>query len=406
MLELVAVGPEIDQELRYPLSEGEVFLLGRRTKDGFTISWDKLISREHAEIKLSGNQLHVEKLPTASNPIRMNGEETEDFAIGINEMFSIGRTDFRLKELTADDVTDKPESDPDDDLGSSLETFVKGDDASGGEDHLPDMGQYELQKVLGKGRMGVVYLAVDKMLNRTVALKVLPPRFDPGSRVAKRFQIEAQALAQLHHTNIVTLFEAGIIDDRTYLALEYVEGMDALELLKEFGPFNEDRCTDIIYQTALALEHIETFNFVHRDIKPSNLLLQKDGTLKLADMGLARARDEAEMEGAALTAENAVLGTLHYIAPEQARDSHMADIRSDIYSLGCTWYHLLTGVVPFKASSPTAVLKAHTFDPLPDPRELNPEISEATVRVMNKMTEKSAAERYQTATELLEDIDW
>lgn len=405
MLELVAVGPEIDQELRYPLSEGETFLLGRKTKEGFTISWDKLISREHAEIRLSGNQLHVEKLPTASNPVRVNGEEVEDFEICVNEMFSIGRTDFRLKELAADGPTDKPVA-PEDDLGSSLETFVKGDDASGDEDHLPDMGQYDLKKVLGKGRMGVVYLAIDKMLNRTVALKVLPPKFDPGSRVAKRFQVEAQALAQLHHANIVTLFEAGIIDDRTYLALEYVEGKDAMELLQEFGPFNEDRCTDVIYQTALALEHIETFNFVHRDIKPSNLLLQKDGTLKLADMGLARARDEAEMEGAALTAENAVLGTLHYISPEQARDSHMADIRSDIYSLGCTWYHLLTGALPFKGSSPTAVLKSHTFDPLPDPRELNSEISEATVRVMKKMTEKSSAERYQSATELLEEIDW
>jgi eukaryotic-like serine/threonine-protein kinase len=265
------------------------------------------------------------------------------------------------------------------------------------------IGKYEIRKKIGAGGMGTVYLAVDTILNRSVALKVLPREKAKNVTLVRRFKSEAQAAANLRHENIVTVFEAGESDGYLYIALEYVEGTDGANLVQRRGMVPVKRSLEIIRQVALALEHARQQGIVHRDIKPGNLLIRRDGQVKLADLGLARAVDDTT--DTSITRAGTTVGTVDYMAPEQGRDSKAADIRSDIYSLGCTWYFLLTGTPPFPEGSVTNKLRAHAERPLPDPRDLNPAVSEALVGVMRRMVEKDPNKRYQTPTELLADLD-
>ncbi|MEZ6145591.1 MAG: serine/threonine-protein kinase [Planctomycetaceae bacterium] len=208
-------------------------------------------------------------------------------------------------------------------------------------DQLKSLGKYQIKKKLGAGGMGTVFLAVDQQLNRTVALKVLPKDRAENPTLVKRFKSEAKAAAQLEHKNIVRIYETGEIDGYLYIALEYVDGIDVHELVVKRGVIPAKRSLDIIRQVAFALEHASSKQIVHRDIKPANLMIKRDGSVKLADMGLARAVDDSQETG--ITRAGMTVGTVDYMAPEQARSSKSADVRSDIYSLGCTWYHMLTG---------------------------------------------------------------
>ncbi len=265
------------------------------------------------------------------------------------------------------------------------------------------LGKYQLIRKIGAGGMGTVFLALDSQLKRTVALKILPRERTSNPTLVKRFQAEAQAAAQLKHDNIVTVYDAGNADGHLYIALEYVEGTDVHELVARNGRIPLMRSIEIIKQVARALDHAHKQGIVHRDIKPSNLLLMKDGTVKLTDMGLARSIDETVDTG--ITREGTTVGTVDYMSPEQARDSQAADIRSDIYSLGCTWYQMLTGSPPFPTGSVTNKLYAHVSKPRPDPRSVNPKIPEGAVEILHKMMARKASERYQTPAELLKDLE-
>ncbi|MGQ0634971.1 MAG: serine/threonine-protein kinase [Planctomycetaceae bacterium] len=271
------------------------------------------------------------------------------------------------------------------------------------EDGTRRIGKYEIQKEIGSGGMGTVYLALDPVLKRAVALKVLPKDKAGNPTLVKRFHFEAQAAANLRHENIVTVYEAGQADGYLYIALEYVDGTDVANLVLKRGPMPVKRSVEIIRQVAQALDHANRQQVVHRDIKPGNLLIRRDGVVKLADLGLARIVDEHD--DTSITRAGTTVGTVDYMSPEQARNSKAADVRSDIYSLGCTWYYMLTGKPPFAEGSLTNKLRAHAESPLPDPRSENPAVSEAVYAVMRRMAAKEPGQRYQTPGELIVDLD-
>ena len=274
---------------------------------------------------------------------------------------------------------------------------------SGGQQAVHMLGRYLIKRKIGQGGMGAVYLAVDQDLRRTVALKVLPKEKAENPTLVRRFKAEAQAAAQLKHDNIVTIYEAGEADGYLYIALEYIDGTDVHNLINQRRRLQVARALEIVKQIARALEHAHSQGIVHRDIKPANLLIGRDGVVKLTDLGLARSLDENTETG--ITRAGTTVGTVDYMAPEQARDSKAADVRSDIYSLGCTWYHMLTGTAPFAEGSLTNKLHAHASKPPPDPRDLNPEVPEGIVAVIRRMMAKKKKDRYQNPTELLADLE-
>ncbi|GAB4156962.1 MAG: hypothetical protein Tsb009_34020 [Planctomycetaceae bacterium] len=265
------------------------------------------------------------------------------------------------------------------------------------------LGKYRLKRPLGSGGMGTVYLAEDPENKRDVALKILSrdKALNPG--LVKRFRMEAESASQLKHENIVLIYDAGEADGYLYIALEYVKGTDVSQLIKQKGPLPIRRSLEIIKQVTRALDHAFRQGIVHRDIKPSNMLIKRDGTVKLADMGLARSVDETLDSG--LTRVGTTVGTVDYMAPEQARDSKSADVRSDIYSLGCAWYHMLTGQAPFPKGSITNKLYAHMAKPRPDPRKINERIPESIANTVRRMMSRSPKDRFQTPAELLDHLE-
>lgn len=265
------------------------------------------------------------------------------------------------------------------------------------------IGRYRILRKLGAGGMGVVYLAEDPTLHRTVALKVLVKTANTPPNLIKRFSAEAQTSAKLRHPNIVTVFDSGDADGHLFLALEYIDGPDLEKVIRKQGKVRPERSVELVRQIARALDHAHALGIVHRDIKPSNILLRRDGTATLTDLGLARAIDETAASG--ITRAGFTVGTVDYMAPEQARSSKAADVRSDLYSLGCTWYHMLTGQVPFSDGDLTNKLRAHAQSPVPDPRTLVPDIPAGVAAVLQRLMAKKPDERYQTPAELLADLD-
>src|SRR6516162_8437004 len=252
--------------------------------------------------------------------------------------------------------------------------------------------RYILLEMIGHGGMGRVYLARDTRLNRLVALKILAPERMNNPRAIARFQREARVGAQLQHENLDRIYDFGQSSGRYYLVMEYIEGKTIGTLITEQGPMPPAVAVRLIRQVSLGLEHAHRKGLIHRDVNPYNILVTHDGIAKLADLGLAI--DLAEEER--VTREGATVGTFDYVAPEQARHSHSADIRSDIYSLGCTLYHMITGQVPFPSPSLPEKLFAHqALEPTPL-AQLVPGLSDGLVEVVKKMIRKSPAERFAT----------
>ena len=267
----------------------------------------------------------------------------------------------------------------------------------------PMLGKYQPLRKLGAGGMGVVYLAKDTQLGRTVALKVLPKKADLPPNLVARFRSEARAAAKLHHPGIVTVYDTGETDQALFIALEFVDGKDVEQLLKSRERLPPKRATDLVRQIAEALAHLHEKGVVHRDIKPSNIMVRRDGSAVLTDLGLARAAEE-EGDGG-ITRAGYTVGTVDYMSPEQAKSSRDADFRSDLYSLGCTWFHMLTGRIPFPAESLTAKLAAHARDPVPDPRSLHDDIPDSYTAVLQRAMAKEPRDRYATPAEFLEDLE-
>lgn len=264
------------------------------------------------------------------------------------------------------------------------------------------LGHYELIEFAGGGGMGAVFRARDSMLHREVAIKVLSRDQAADEELLKRFKNEAQSAARLDHDNIARVYYVGEDRGLHYIVFEYVEGLNIRQLVDRDGPLPLPRAMSYVLQAADALAHASTRDVVHRDIKPSNIVITSQGKAKLVDMGLARF--QGLQPGADLTASGVTLGTFDYISPEQARDPRTADVRSDIYSLGCTLYFMLTGRPPFPEGTVLQKLLQHNSDDPIDPREFNADLPDELSSLMRKMLAKDPARRYQTPSELIADM--
>jgi serine/threonine-protein kinase len=259
---------------------------------------------------------------------------------------------------------------------------------------------YELIRRLGRGAMGAVFLARQISLDREVAFKVLAPRFSKNENYVRRFLREAQSAARLNHTNIITAIDVGDADGWKYFVMEYVDGPTVADLLERGGALDEARAIQIVMQAASALDHAHRNGFVHRDVKPANIILAPGGIAKLCDLGLAKEVEEVSGD----TEEGQTLGTPDYISPEQARGERDIDIRVDIYSLGATLYHMVTGQVPYSGPTPAVVMTKHLTEPPPDARRVQPHVTPATAAVILKAMAKDREERHQTPEELYTDL--
>lgn len=260
------------------------------------------------------------------------------------------------------------------------------------------LGHYIIEKPLGVGGMAAVLLAIDTHLDRPAALKILPPAVSGDKETLERFHKEAKSAAKLDHENIARIFASGEDQGLHFIAFEFVEGVDLKSLLQSRGRLPTHEAVQLAYQACLGLEHAAMKGMVHRDIKPSNLVLTPTGRLKIIDMGLARNLDQTGEE--ALTRSGVTLGTFDYLAPEQAIDPRLADARSDIYSLGCTLYHLLTGKPPVPEGSAALKLTHHQTIKPTDPRNFVPSLSAGLVRLVEKMLAKKPVDRYQDFAQL------
>lgn len=260
---------------------------------------------------------------------------------------------------------------------------------------------YKVVGKLGAGAMAVVYKAKQLSLNRLVAIKILPRRFTENPEYVQRFYKEGQAAGKLNHPNIVQAIDVGEAGGYHYFVMEYVEGKTISDDITAGQVFEEQDAIDIIIQVCQALEHAHAHGLVHRDVKPKNIMINKQGVVKLADMGLARETTDIE---AAQSEEGKAYGTPYYIAPEQIRGKIDIDGRADIYGLGATFYHMVTGRVPYTGDESAEIMKKHLREKLVPPDHINTNLSAGVSEVIEIMMAKRREDRYNNVQELLIDL--
>ncbi|MCS7046960.1 MAG: serine/threonine protein kinase, partial [Gemmataceae bacterium] len=265
----------------------------------------------------------------------------------------------------------------------------------------PMLGKYKLLKKLGQGGMGAVYKAEDTTLDRIVAIKVLTKELAGKPAFVQRFQREAKVMAKINHPNVLSCYDVGEAAGNHYLAIEYVEGGSLENWLKKLGKFEIGDALHAIITIARALQHAHELNLIHRDIKPDNILLTKNGVIKVADLGLAKATDD----DLGLTRTGTGAGTPIYMAPEQARDVKHVDGRCDIYALGVMLYVFLTGQPPFTGSTLVEVIEAKEKGKFKPIRSFNPDVPERLDLIVDKMLAKDVKHRYATCAEVIEELE-
>ncbi len=261
-------------------------------------------------------------------------------------------------------------------------------------------GRYQINGFIGEGGMSRVWRALDQNTGKNVAVKVLREEYSEDESFIRRFDREAQAASRMSHPNIVNLLDVGVEEDGTrYLVMEYVQGKTLKRFIQESGALRPEIAAQIIIRVLAALQHAHQNGVVHRDIKPQNILIDKEGTVKVADFGIARMANAQTVN----QTDESVMGSVYYFSPEQARGAAV-DARSDIYSVGVVFYEMLTGKVPFTGDTPVAIAMQHLQTaPIP-PAEVNPSVSSALDFVVLHAMEKKPRRRYQSAEEMLRDV--
>jgi serine/threonine protein kinase len=260
---------------------------------------------------------------------------------------------------------------------------------------------YQILGKLGAGAMATVFKARQLSLDRIVAVKVLPKKWSSDREFVERFYKEGKAAAQLSHNNIVQAYDVGEAGGYHYFVMEFVDGHTVYDDLARGKPYSEAEGLRVIMQMAEALKHAHERGFIHRDVKPKNIMITKDGVAKLADMGLARQASDIE---AGKAEAGRAYGTPYYISPEQIRGEVDIDFRADIYSLGATFYHMVTGRVPYDGPTPSAVMHKHLKEPFVPPDHVNQSLTAGVAEVIEMMMAKDRRERYSSTAELLEDL--
>ncbi|MDT8859075.1 Stk1 family PASTA domain-containing Ser/Thr kinase [Alkalihalobacillus sp. MEB130] len=259
-------------------------------------------------------------------------------------------------------------------------------------------GRYQILETIGGGGMANVYKALDVILDRHVAVKVLQPQFSDDEQFIQRFRREAQSATSLAHPNIVNIYDVGEEGNTYYIVMEYVEGQTLKELIQSRGPISVEEATDYMEQMLAALEHSHANHIIHRDIKPHNILISKDGIVKVTDFGIARA-----ISAATITHTNSVMGSVHYLSPEQARGGHVT-YKSDIYSLGIVLYEMVTGELPFQGDTAVSIAIKHLQTDVPSAKEKIPTLPQSIENIIKKATVKDPLKRYPSVQEMEEDV--
>jgi len=351
--------------------EGEKFTMGRRKASDIPVA-DPKSSRNHAEIFKQGDHYYVRDLASRNGTFLNEERLAGDTQLSFGDRISIGDT---VMEFVGDSA------------GKPIDFEIPG---------------YQIIDRLGEGGMGVVYKARQVSMDRTVALKVLSEKYSANSEFIDRFIREARAAGRLNHPNVIHVHDVSKAGGRYFFSMEHIDGPTVKALLKEKGRLPLKQTLEIVNQAAKALEFAHENGIIHRDIKPDNIMLTSEGIVKLADLGIAKSFEDVSL---APTADGLrrVLGTPHYMAPEQALGKSI-DRRADIYSLGATFYHMLTGKTPFKGSTITELLRAHVHEKLMPIQHLNPDVPESVCFVVERMMAKSPEKRYENMTRLLEDL--
>ncbi|NEU29420.1 Stk1 family PASTA domain-containing Ser/Thr kinase [bacterium LRH843] len=251
-------------------------------------------------------------------------------------------------------------------------------------------GRYQILETIGGGGMANVYKALDIILERHVAVKVLQPQFSDDEQFIKRFRREAQAATSLNHPNVVNIYDVGEEGNTYYIVMEYVEGHTLKELIQEKGPLPVEEAMDYMEQMLAAIRHAHANHLIHRDIKPHNILIRHDGVLKVTDFGIARA-----ISAATITHTNTVMGSVHYLSPEQARGGHVT-YKSDIYSLGIVLYEMVTGVLPFSGDTAVSIALKHLQNDVPPAKKMIPSLPQSVENIIRKATVKDPTLRYES----------
>ena len=366
MAKLVAQsGPTAGRE--YLLTK-ELVILGRQSTCDVQIV-DNNASRAHCQIRRDGKLFALVDLGSR-NGTQLNGKKVGERLLFFGDRIRVGEVEF---------------------------LFVK----QAGDVELKDLlTKYELHQKIGEGGMGIVFKAQQRSMAREIALKILAPKYAHKPKWVEQFINEARAAGKLNHQNIIQVHDVGTENGIHYFSMEFVDGPTCMHMLKEHGALDVEPALEITRQVARALDYAHAHRLLHQDIKPDNIMVGSNEMVKLADLGISKTFDEIAAE----EGPKKIMGTPHYMSPEAALGKKI-DHRVDLYSLGATLYHLLSGKTPYHGTNPAEVLKAHVMEPLPPLQDLNPAVPDDVWHLIERMMAKNPDERIQTAKEIELEID-